>query len=78
MSSLEDFGPVQENKANRIMFTKCWCHCTMHVPTVDINIDHQDKITMVFAIRNKEDIIYPFTVREIAQAQKDDTVLKKL
>ena len=31
-----------------------------------------------FANRSKEDVIYPFTVKEIAQAQKDDTVLKKL
>jgi len=32
---------------------------------------------MVFANRSKEDVIYPLTVKEIAQAQKDDAVLKK-
>ena len=32
---------------------------------------------MVFANRRKEDVIYPLSVKEIAQAQKDDTVLKK-
>ena len=33
---------------------------------------------MVFANRSKEDVIYPLIVKEIAQAQKDDPVLKKL
>jgi TusA-related sulfurtransferase len=28
-----DFGPVQDEKANWMTFTKCWCHCTMHAPT---------------------------------------------
>ena len=33
---------------------------------------------MVFANRSKEDAIYPLTGKEIAQAQKDNAVLKKL
>ena len=33
---------------------------------------------MVFANHGKEDVIYPITVKKIAQAQEDDTVLKKL
>jgi hypothetical protein len=33
---------------------------------------------MVFANRSKEDVMYPLTVKEIAQAQEDDAVLKKL
>ena len=31
-----------------------------------------------FANRSEEDVIYPLTVKEIAQAQKDNAVLKKL
>jgi len=33
---------------------------------------------MVFANRSEGDVIYPLTVKEIAQAQEDDIVLKKL
>ncbi len=35
-------------------------------------------MNMVFANQNKEDVIYPLTVKEIALAQADDLVLKKL
>ena len=35
-------------------------------------------MNMVFANRNEEDVIYPLTVKEIALAQEDDLVLKKL
>jgi hypothetical protein len=28
-----DFGLVQDEKANWMTFTKCWCHYTMHVPS---------------------------------------------
>ena len=38
----------------------------------------QKQINVVFANRSKEDVIYPLTVKEITQAQKDDAVLKKL
>ena len=27
-----DFGPVQDEKANWMTFTKCWCHYTTHAP----------------------------------------------
>jgi hypothetical protein len=33
---------------------------------------------MVFANCSDEDVIYPLTVKEIAQVQKDNAVLKKL
>jgi len=33
---------------------------------------------MVFANHSEEEVIYPFTVKEIAQAQGGDSVLKKL
>ena len=72
-----DFSPVQDEKANWMMFMKCWCHYTMHAPTEEIAIHHQHQMNMVFANRSKEDAIYPLTVKEIAQAQEDNLVLKK-
>ena len=36
------------------------------------------KTNMVFANHSKEDVMYPFTVKEIAQAQEDDSVLNEL
>ena len=33
---------------------------------------------MVFANCSNQNVIYPFTAKEIAQAQRDNTVLKKL
>ena len=49
----------------------------MHAPTEESTLTHQHQINMVFANRSK-DVIYPLTVKEITQAQKDDAVLKKL
>ena len=73
-----DFGPVQDEKANWMTFTKCWCHYTMHAPTEESAITHQHQINMVFANRSEEDVIYPLTVKEIAMAQENDSVLKKV
>ena len=58
-------------------FTKCWCHYTMHAPTEE-STNHQHQINMVFVNRSEEDVIYPLTVKEIAQAQEDNLVWKKL
>ena len=41
-------------------------------------ITDQHQMNMVFANHCKEDVIYPLTVKEIALAQEDDLVLKKL
>jgi hypothetical protein len=49
----------------------------MHAPTEESTIIHQHQINMVFANHSEEDVIYPFTGKEIAQAQEDDSVLKK-
>ena len=73
-----DFGPVQDEKANWMTITKCWCHYTIQAPTEESTYTHQHQINMVFTNHSKKDIIYPLTVKEIAQAQKDDAVLKKL
>ena len=50
----------------------------MHAPTEESTITHQHQINMVFTNHSEEDVIYPLTVKEIAQAQEDDLVLKKL
>jgi hypothetical protein len=73
-----DFGPIQDDKANWMTLTKCWCRYTMHAPTEESTYTHQHQINMGFANHSKEDVIYPLTVKEIAQAQDDDAVLKKL
>jgi hypothetical protein len=71
-----DIDPVQDEKAKRMMFTKCWCHYTMHAPTEESTHTHQ--IYIVFANRSKEDVIHPLAVKKIAEAQEDNSVLKKL
>ena len=71
-----DFCLVQDEMANYMMFTKCWCHYTMHA-SLEGSTSHKHQINMVFANCSKEDVIYPLNVQEIVQAQKD-AVLKKL
>ena len=39
---------------------------------------HEDKMNFVFANSSEDDAIYPLTVPEIANAQKDDKTLSKL
>jgi hypothetical protein len=46
----------------------------MHAPTEASTSTHQHQINMVFANRKEEDVIHPLTVKEIAQAQKDNEV----
>ena len=60
------------------MFTKCRCHYTIHAPSRESAITHQNQMNMVFANRSKEDVIYPLTVKEIAPVLVDDFILKKL
>ena len=38
-----DFGLVQDEMANWMMFTKCWCHYTMHAHTEASTSTHQHK-----------------------------------
>ena len=73
-----DFGPVQDKQAHWMTFTKCWCHYTMHAPSEESKITHQNQINMVFPNCRDEDVIYPLTVKETALAQADNFVLKKL
>ena len=37
----------------------------------------KEAINLVFANQNKEDSIYPFTTREIAEAQQQDNDIKE-
>ena len=73
-----DYGPIIDDKANWMMFMKCWCHYTMNIESAESTNNHQEEINLVFANCNKEDAIYPLTVREIAQSQKNNDSLKKL
>ena len=49
----------------------------MYAPTEESTM-HQHQINMAFTNCSEEDVIYPLTVKEIAQAQKDYAFLKKL
>ena len=73
-----DFGPVKDEKANQMTFTKCWCHSTMHATSAESTYDYRRQMKMAFANHIEEDVIYPLTVKEIAQAHKDDAFLKTL
>eukprot|EP00804_Cyclotella_cryptica_P000397 CCRYP_008717-RA/>CCRYP_008717-RA protein AED:0.29 eAED:0.29 QI:0/0/0/1/0/0/2/0/315 len=73
-----DSSPTQDDNATWMTFTKCWCHYTEHESSADSTSDHQESIHLVFANRSDEDVIYPLTVKEIAQAQTTDATLKKL
>ena len=52
-----DFGPVQGNKANWMMFTKCWCHYTMHAHSTESTTTNQHQMNMVFANHSDKDLI---------------------
>ena len=64
--------------ANWFSFTKGWCHYTVHSPPEESSQNHQHHMNMVFANHSEEDVMYPLTVKEIAQAQEKDLILKKL
>jgi len=61
-----DCSPVQDEKANLMTFTKCWCHYTMHALTEESKHTHQHQMNMVFTNSSEEDVIYPLRVKEIA------------
>ena len=56
---------------------KYWCYYTQQQESVKNTSAHQDQMSLVFAHRSNEDVIYPLTVREITQAQTLDASLKK-
>ena len=69
---------MQDDKANWMKFMKHWCHYTVHAPLQEGTHTHQHQLNMVLANCSEEDATYPLTIKEIAQAQKDDAVLKRL
>ena len=40
-----DSGPIQDDKANWMMFTNCWCHYSMHATSAKNTYDHFLPIT---------------------------------
>eukprot|EP00804_Cyclotella_cryptica_P019249 CCRYP_006145-RA/>CCRYP_006145-RA protein AED:0.47 eAED:0.41 QI:0/0/0/0.5/1/1/2/0/578 len=44
-----DSGPTQDDNANWMTFTKCWCHYTEHASSAESTSDHQESINLVFA-----------------------------
>jgi hypothetical protein len=50
----------------------------LHAPAEESTNHHQNQIKIVFSNCITEDVIYPLTVEEIAQAQKDNADPKKL
>ncbi len=57
----------QMSKINWMMFTNYWCHYTIQEESNIITSAYQDEINLVFANRSEEDVIYPLTVRKIAE-----------
>ena len=75
-----DYGPVQEDRSTVMTFAQCWwCHFTSGqeestLPTASL----QDSMNLVFANQDDEDVIYPLTRWEIAEAQKSDIELNTM
>eukprot|EP00804_Cyclotella_cryptica_P024717 CCRYP_001685-RA/>CCRYP_001685-RA protein AED:0.42 eAED:0.42 QI:0/0/0/1/0/0/2/0/344 len=72
-----DIGPIPSEHENWMTFTKCWCHYTQEESAKETSA-YQEEMNLVFANRSEEDVIYPLTVQEIAEAQKLDASLKTL
>jgi len=67
-----DSGAIQDNKADWMTFTICWCHYTILAKSAENTDNHQEQLNIVFANFSEEDVIYPQTGKEILQAQKND------
>ncbi len=67
-----DYSHIKDNKENWMKFTKCWCFYTMHSVEDSSPSNYKDLMNFVFANQSKETAIYPFTVRDIAEAQIKD------
>jgi hypothetical protein len=75
-----NFGPVPDDKENWIIFNKCLNFYIQKSSNVEESPSskHEEKMNFVFANSSEDDAIYPLTVPEIADAQKDDNTLSKL
>ncbi|KAL7507541.1 hypothetical protein ACHAXN_004708 [Cyclotella atomus] len=72
--------PVPDYKENWMIFNKCLNFYIQKSSNIDESPQstHKDKMNLVFANSSKDDAIYPLTVPEIADSQKDDNTLTKL
>eukprot|EP00804_Cyclotella_cryptica_P019685 CCRYP_016448-RB/>CCRYP_016448-RB protein AED:0.33 eAED:0.33 QI:0/0/0/1/0/0/2/0/138 len=75
---MTSLGPIQDDYANWMSFTKCRCHYTKHATRAERFHDHQEEINMVFTNCSNKDVIYPLTVKDISQAQTKGAEWKKL
>jgi hypothetical protein len=73
-----DFGPVQVENGYMDEVHEVLVPIPHAAPTKESKHIHQHQMGMVFTNCSKVDVIYMFTVKKIAQAQEDDSVLKKL
>ena len=58
-------------------FSQCWCYYVSHTATQQQAI-HPASMNLVFANCSEDDVIYPLTVKEIAEAQEADPNIYKL
>ncbi len=72
-----DYSPVHNQRETWMTFTQCLCHYASHTTAQQPTI-HQDSMSFVFANHSKEDVVYPLTVNEIAEAQLSDPSIQKL
>jgi hypothetical protein len=74
-----DFGLVPDDKENWMIFNKCLNFYIQNSRNIDESPSntHEEKMNFVFANSNEDEAIYPLTVPEIADAQKDDNTLTK-
>ena len=72
-----DYGPVKDVNQNWMTFTKCWNFYSQEVTSAEAP-KYEDSMNFVFANTQEEESIYPLTVSEIAEAQKEDADLKQL
>ena len=72
-----DYSPVHNQMDTWMTFTQCWCYYASHTTSQQPAI-HQDSTNLVSANCSKEDVIYPLTVSEIAEAQLFDPSIQKL
>ena len=77
-----DYAPApaktpKQVRQNWMTFTNCWCeygasHTSNSTPA------HKDPLGFVFANCSEESEVYPLTIKEIAEEQKSDKVIKAL
>jgi hypothetical protein len=70
-----NYSPVHNQRDTWMTFTQCWCYYESHATHQQPEI-HQDSMSFLFANCSEEDLIYPLTVREIAEAQIPDPNIK--